>query len=768
LGEKTPVAIHQFHASLAWGDAIGNDLFALRRLFRKWGYRSEIFRIYAQEEVAHDTHSVDEYPSYSSPRNLLLVHYSTGWESFPEFMHLHDTRILVYHNITPCEYFEGFSEQTASLCRKGRNDLPDLNKYFSAAIADSAFNGHELIEAGFRNVVTIPPLIDFSQYDNCTETGPRKPNTTEPTVDWLFVGRISPNKKQEDLLSAFAFYQKHIQPASRLSLVGSDHGMEEYGSYLQRLAGNLELNEVHFAGKVSFAELLNLYRSSTVFVSLSEHEGFCIPLLECMKFGLPIVAYANPAVEETLQGSGILLQEKSPEIVAEAVDLLVSDASLRDLVVQRQCSRLEDFSYHITQSRMESFLQQFGVRSRRSWAKRRMHIACSTLRYYPHIGGAEIVLQNVLERLAKDEFDCTVYATDAKAVEDIFVSSRGQETEESINGVRVVRSPVTDPPRKAWLACKLDRLSIYGHGAWSYGQFVHLLRDEYDILHSSPFPSTHNYLAYIAARARQKPFVCSPHLHIADTYHSDRRSLFFMMRHSAAVMANTSYERDFCVSRRVPFRIIHVTGVGVDPASAAVAPQLPAAALSFSGFSDAKKFVFVGRKDPGKGIPDILNAMRLLRLRHPNVVFVCAGPETAFSRSLWQEVPRSLRPHLLVLDAVSEAEKHTLITNSEALILTSTTESFGIVFLEAWLRGRPVIGARAGAIQAVVDDGGDGLLVEPGNYVELATAMEFLIENPEAGAALGTRGREKTLKQFTWDKIAEDWASIFWQISKSK
>ena len=160
--------------------------------------------------------------------------------------------------------------------------------------------------------------------------------------------------------------------------------------------------------------------------------------------------------------------------------------------------------------------------------------------------------------------------------------------------------------------------------------------------------------------------------------------------------------------------------------------------------------------------------MRLLRLRHPNVVFVCAGPETAFSRSLWQEVPRSLRPHLLVLEAVSEAEKHTLITNSEALILTSTTESFGIVFLEAWLRGRPVIGARAGAIQAVVDDGGDGLLVEPGNYVELATAMEFLIENPEAGAALGTRGREKTLKQFTWDKIAEDWASIFWQISKSK
>jgi len=546
--------------------------------------------------------------------------------------------------------------------------------------------------------------------------------------------------------------------------------MELYDSRLRNLASGLGVKNVFFTGKLAFPELLNQYQRSSVFVCLSEHEGFCVPLLEAMACGVPIVAYAQPAVEETLQGSGVLLRDTKPEAVAEAVEKVVTDTELRNLLREKGCIRLRDFDRAKVGLQISYFLEGFGVTPRSKAARYPIRLACATLRYYPHIGGAEVVLQNVLERLAQDGFRCTVYATDAKAIEDIFVgSSSGLETEEWINGVRVVRSPITNPPKKAWLARNLDRISVYGHGAWSYRQFRHLLKDQYDVLHSSPFPSTHNYLAYAAASIRRKPFVCSPHLHLADSYHSDRWSLFAMMRGSAAVLANTSYERDFYIKRRVPPQNIHVTGVGCDYKDQSLADErIPQCALEFPEYNTKRKLIFLGRKDPHKGIADILKALRVLGLGRSDLLFLCVGPETDYSRGLRQHLPGDLRQQVLAIDSVSEAEKHALIQDSEVLILMSTTESFGIVLLEAWMHAKAVIGARAGALQAVIQDGTDGLLVDPGNYTELAATIEFLLDNPKISAGLGANGRSKTLQKFNWDTVAEGWARIFWQVNESK
>src|SRR5262249_11460812 len=152
--------------------------------------------------------------------NILLVHYSMGWKQWPDFLNLPDRKILVYHNITPAEYFTDVSPEAAILCQKGRSDLAALSGFFSAAIADSNFNADELRLAGFQNVVAIPPLVDFGAYESTASSGV---DSAQPpcTVDWLFVGRISPNKRQDDVIRAFGFYQKHIEPASRLFLVGS-------------------------------------------------------------------------------------------------------------------------------------------------------------------------------------------------------------------------------------------------------------------------------------------------------------------------------------------------------------------------------------------------------------------------------------------------------------------------------------------------------------------------------------------------------------------
>lgn len=762
-------AIHQFHATVAWGDAIGNILFACRKLFRDLGYRSEIFRVHAQEEVANQTFAAEEYLLWSSSRNLLLVHYSMGWQSFPDFLHLKDTRILVYHNITPSEYFEGISDEAVKFAKKGREDLPHLARYFSAAIADSEFNGAELRGAGFHNVVVIPPLINLAEFQSAGEPAEENRDSSGSPVDWLFVGRLSPNKKQDDLIRAFSYYQRHIRSNSRLFLAGSNDGMELYDLYLRNLVTELGVQNVFFRGKLPLPALVDLYRKSSVFICLSEHEGFCVPLLEAMTVGLPIIAYDQPAVAETLKDSGMLLQNKSPELVAEAVEKVVTNVALRDSLREKQRIRLVDFDQSKVGAQICSFLESFGTESEPRRTRKPIRLACASLRYYPYIGGAEVVLQNVVERLVKNGFECTVYATDAKTAEDIFVNGSGPETEEWINGVRVIRSPITDPPKKAWLARNLDRLSIYGHGAWSYGQFRHLLRDDYDVVHSSPFPSTHNYLAYLAAVIRGKPFVCSPHLHLADTYHSDRRSLFGMMRGAAAVLANTTYERDYYVRRGVRPDQIYVTGVGCDGNFRDLPDQeVPNCVRDFSDYGMKRKIIFLGRKDQHKGISEILKALRLLRLGRSDILFLCVGPETSYSKELWQQLPSNLQQHVAVVDAVSEGEKHALIQDSEMLILMSSTESFGIVLLEAWLHGKPVIGARAGALQSVIRDGTDGLLVEPGNYTELAATIEFLLDNPEICGKLGANGHSKTLQQFTWNAVAEAWSRIFWQVSKSE
>jgi glycosyltransferase involved in cell wall biosynthesis len=354
-------------------------------------------------------------------------------------------------------------------------------------------------------------------------------------------------------------------------------------------------------------------------------------------------------------------------------------------------------------------------------------------------------------------------------VEDIFVDSKGAETIEEVNGISVIRSPIKNPPKKDKLARGLDHLSIYGHGAWSPGQFKHLLRDEFDIVHSTPFPSTHNYLAFLAASIRRKPFVCHPHLHLADAYHSDRRSLFAMMRRSAGIAANTTFERDYYIKRGISPRKLHVTGVGCQ-VDVDYSPDMdrPAAARAHHEYDKMRKLLFVGRKDPHKGIHDILNAMRVLTLGRSDILFVCVGPETDYSTQLWRTIPDELMRYILVMDAVSEREKHAVIQDSDMLILMSTTESFGIVLLEGWSHGKPVIGAKAGAIQSVIQDGVDGLLVEPGDATELAASIEFLLDYPRVGARLGQKGRAKTQEQFTWDHVAETWGRIFWEASKSE
>jgi len=152
----------------------------------------------------------------------------------------------------------------------------------------------------------------------------------------LFVGRIIPNKKIDDLIRSFAFFQKYVKPQSRLLLVGDHRGFERYFDRLQELVRELRVDEVVFTGQVDDDELYAYYRLADVFLCLSEHEGFGVPLQEAMLFGVPVVAYDAGAVRETLRGGGLLLEDKSPELVAELLDRVTHGGDLRRVVIASQ------------------------------------------------------------------------------------------------------------------------------------------------------------------------------------------------------------------------------------------------------------------------------------------------------------------------------------------------------------------------------------------------------------------------------------------------
>jgi glycosyltransferase involved in cell wall biosynthesis len=177
-------------------------------------------------------------------------------------------------------------------------------------------------------------------------------------TNFLFVGRVLPNKRFEDLIKVFCIYQRYIDPDSRLLLVGESHGFERYFDALMRLVDDLALEDVVFTGHVDTDDLVAYYMVADVFLSMSEHEGFCAPLLEAFRSGLPVMAFDAGAVAETLGGAGVLVREKRFEEIAEMAHLLVHDENLRRQVVQRQFEALDGMESRDEESMLMGFVKQ--------------------------------------------------------------------------------------------------------------------------------------------------------------------------------------------------------------------------------------------------------------------------------------------------------------------------------------------------------------------------------------------------------------------------
>ena len=333
--------VHQLLAALSYGDAVSNDALAIQRHLRAAGFESDIFAEHAHPRLGRACRRLWEYERVSSPDTVCLFHFAIGSGAGRLIFRAPDRLVVRYHNITPPEFFAGFLPHLARQCHQGRRELRAFASRASLGIGVSEFNRAELESAGYRRTAVVPVPLDLDAF----AAGPRAPVVRRLFGDGrttiLHVGRIIPNKKIEDLVRAFAFYQKAFDPSSRLLLVGDHWGYEPYLLFLQAAARELGAQDVVFTGQAEDDELRAYYSVATAYVSLSEHEGFCVPLLEAMAFGVPVVAYDAGAVAETLAGAGVLLKTKPPEEVAGLLRRLVTDDALRAAVLAGQARRLD-------------------------------------------------------------------------------------------------------------------------------------------------------------------------------------------------------------------------------------------------------------------------------------------------------------------------------------------------------------------------------------------------------------------------------------------
>ncbi|MGH2731405.1 MAG: glycosyltransferase family 4 protein [Actinomycetota bacterium] len=338
---------HQILVSASPGDAITNAALELRALLGQVT-RSHIFARYIDPALGGEVFPLGSYPArlgVATGKNVLLYHASIGEPHVASFLLGRPERIvLVYHNISPADSFRPYDPVFAGLLEEGRRELAGLADRVALALAVSAYNAEELRALGYRDVRVAPLIVDASRLrsvDSDAGMAGELERRKGPLI--LFVGQLLPHKRPDLLLQAYHVLITYLVPDAHLVLAGASR-LEPYRGALEWFIRELNLFNATLMGSVSLGALVALYRRADVFVTLSEHEGFCVPLLEAMTFDVPVIARAHAAVGETLGDGGLLLPpDDDPLLAAEAMAAVTMDRELGDRLISRGRRRLAHF-----------------------------------------------------------------------------------------------------------------------------------------------------------------------------------------------------------------------------------------------------------------------------------------------------------------------------------------------------------------------------------------------------------------------------------------
>ena len=341
--------IHQVLVSASPADAITDTAFRLRELLRRVG-RSEIYALHVDPRIAHEVRRVGQYPSRferGGGQNLLVFHASIGEPQMLSFLLAHGDRLVVmYHNITPSSYYTELDPAFAELLDAGRAELRFLRDKVDLALAVSSYNAAELVDMGFPDVRVSPLLVDVAGPGG-TPPDPGIPGEldrvlgTGPTL--LYVGQLLPHKRLDLLLHAFHVLSTHLVPEARLVVAGVGR-LPRYRAAILGIIHELGLFRATLTGHIRPDELAACWSVADVFVTASEHEGFCMPLAEAMAHRVPILARRCAAIPETVGDAGLLVDcDAGPDLLAEAMAELLENAALRDELNRRAAVRVQAF-----------------------------------------------------------------------------------------------------------------------------------------------------------------------------------------------------------------------------------------------------------------------------------------------------------------------------------------------------------------------------------------------------------------------------------------
>jgi L-malate glycosyltransferase len=335
--------VNQWVPAAHRGDAIGDSARHVRTLLHRLGHESEIYALTIDDDMAAE---VQPFSDTSSRRgDLTIFHFALPSEMTAAFASLDGGRILQYHNVTPAAFFAPYDASLFRLAALGRQELATLAGSVDLALGDSEYNRRELESLGFGPTGVFPIAVDTSRITRPVRLPALETILDERFVNFLFVGRIAPNKKIEDHIRLAEYYKRYVDSHYRFIFVGRYDVVPRYYSMIRALMTDFRLlNERFiFTGPVPDEELAVYYRRAAVYISMSEHEGFCVPLLEAMAADVPIMAYAAAAVPDTLGGAGVQLETKNLEYAAELLGSLAFDDDLRAKVIAGQRRRLADF-----------------------------------------------------------------------------------------------------------------------------------------------------------------------------------------------------------------------------------------------------------------------------------------------------------------------------------------------------------------------------------------------------------------------------------------
>jgi glycosyltransferase involved in cell wall biosynthesis len=338
------MTVNQWIPAAHRGDAIGDSARRVRDLLRAMGHDSDIYALTIDEDMRSEARPFSEAGAKAG--DVTIFHYALPSPMTGAFGDLPKGRVLQYHNITPAHFFAPYQPEVFRIAAMGRQDLATLAGRTDLALGDSDYNRRELAQLGFAATDVFPIALDLARI---TDAGPH------PVLDrmlgdgltnFLFVGRMVPNKRIEDIVRLAEVYKRYIDANYRFIFVGRTDGIPRYYAMVRALIAEFDMlpDRFLFPGAVPDWELAAYYRSASVYLSLSEHEGFCVPLLEAMAADVPVFAYESSAVPDTLAGAGVCWSPKDLEHAAELLGQLAFDPVMRAKVIARQRRRLEDFS----------------------------------------------------------------------------------------------------------------------------------------------------------------------------------------------------------------------------------------------------------------------------------------------------------------------------------------------------------------------------------------------------------------------------------------